>query len=303
MRRKRRAPSRLVGRYFALIALLIIAISLLVQSLRPGDRATASDGLQVLYVLRGQAAVACGVDAQAAPIGARERAALTDGCTVTTGPGAEAALSVDHGRVLLVLGPNAVYAQGAVERRQIGRTLRVAATVEQGKITGWVDGGPLDSASVMLQVGPAEVYCGGGLFEAVANDANSARMAVYVGEARASVGRHAATLAAGQEAGLMRDSAITPLQTAGEAPQRPDLPDDLLAAPTSTPRAVQGATATQTPAQAWQLYTVQPDDTLSTIAEAHGLTWQQLWEANRDEVPDPQLLMAGQTLRIPARGD
>ena len=189
MRRKRRAPSRLVGRYFALIALLIIAISLLVQSLRPGDRATASDGLQVLYVLRGQAAVACGVDAQAAPIGARERAALTDGCTVTTGPGAEAALSVDHGRVLLVLGPNAV-TSGAVERRSGARWRRQRSS----------GGSPVGSTAASRQ---RQRHATGGLprciaaaaCQAVANDANSAH-GRHVGEARLRWAPRA-TLAAG----------------------------------------------------------------------------------------------------------
>mgnify|MGYP000880246833 FL=1 len=306
MKRRRRTPNRMVGRYFALIALLIIAVSLLVQSLRPNQRETGATSQPTLYVTRGQASVACGADAQAASLGARERATLSADCSVRTGPGAEAALSFDHGRVLLLLGPNAIYTQGPIERRQIGRTLRVKGALPQGKGTCWVDHGALEGASVLLQVGPAEIYSSAGLFEVVGHDAESARLAVYAGEVRSSVGRHAATLSAGQEAGLVRDRLITPLNTAGEAPTRPDLPGDLLAMPTSTPPPTGqgiGADAVTTPQETWQLYTVQPDDTLSTIAEAHGITWQALWEANCDAVPDPQFLMAGQTLRIPTSAD
>jgi nucleoid-associated protein YgaU len=49
-------------------------------------------------------------------------------------------------------------------------------------------------------------------------------------------------------------------------------------------------------------YTVHPGDCLWTIAEAccgGGLAWRQLWEENRDTVPDPGLLYAGQELRLP----
>jgi nucleoid-associated protein YgaU len=47
-------------------------------------------------------------------------------------------------------------------------------------------------------------------------------------------------------------------------------------------------------------YTVRPGDWLSTVARAHGVTWQQLWSVNRDRVTDPDLIYPGQRLRLPA---
>lgn len=45
-------------------------------------------------------------------------------------------------------------------------------------------------------------------------------------------------------------------------------------------------------------YIVQHGQTLASIAAARGTTWQQIWSANRDALPDPDLVMAGQSLRL-----
>ncbi len=50
-------------------------------------------------------------------------------------------------------------------------------------------------------------------------------------------------------------------------------------------------------------YTVQPGDTLWGIAAAHygdGVQWQRIYEANRDIVSDPALILVGQQLTLPA---
>lgn len=49
-------------------------------------------------------------------------------------------------------------------------------------------------------------------------------------------------------------------------------------------------------------YTVVSGDTLWKIAKAElgfGSDWPKLWEANRDQVPDPDLIFPGQVLIIP----
>ncbi len=47
-------------------------------------------------------------------------------------------------------------------------------------------------------------------------------------------------------------------------------------------------------------YTVQPGDTLSTIAQNHGVSggWRQLWAENQDSVKNPNLIFAGNQLHI-----
>ena len=49
-----------------------------------------------------------------------------------------------------------------------------------------------------------------------------------------------------------------------------------------------------------EIYTVQPGDSLSKIATKYkGVTWQKIFEANRDQIKNPDLIHPGQKLRIP----
>lgn len=50
-------------------------------------------------------------------------------------------------------------------------------------------------------------------------------------------------------------------------------------------------------------YTVQRGDTLSHIAQAHygkASQWKRIFEANRDQLDDPDRIQPGQVLKIPA---
>lgn len=64
-------------------------------------------------------------------------------------------------------------------------------------------------------------------------------------------------------------------------------------------------TAATTPAQSTDssgTYTVQPGDTLSSIANQYGVSWQDLWQANTSTVSDPNVITAGQVLNLPGSG-
>jgi LysM repeat protein len=45
---------------------------------------------------------------------------------------------------------------------------------------------------------------------------------------------------------------------------------------------------------------VQPGDSLSSIAAKNGTTWEELYEANKDQISDPKVIHAGQTLKLPS---
>ncbi|WP_298739582.1 LysM peptidoglycan-binding domain-containing protein [uncultured Chitinophaga sp.] len=50
-----------------------------------------------------------------------------------------------------------------------------------------------------------------------------------------------------------------------------------------------------------QVYEVKSGDSLSKIAKNYpGLTWQQIYEANKDQIKDPNLIHPGQKLKIPS---
>ena len=46
-------------------------------------------------------------------------------------------------------------------------------------------------------------------------------------------------------------------------------------------------------------YTVEAGDNLSKIGEKYGITWQQIFEANKDTISNPDLIHPGQELKIP----
>lgn len=47
-------------------------------------------------------------------------------------------------------------------------------------------------------------------------------------------------------------------------------------------------------------YTVQSGDSLSKIGSNYGVSWQQIFEANRDKLDDPDKIFPGQELTIPS---
>ena len=46
-------------------------------------------------------------------------------------------------------------------------------------------------------------------------------------------------------------------------------------------------------------YTVQAGDSLSKIGSRYGVSWQKIFEANRDKLDDPDEIQPGQELTIP----
>ena len=46
-------------------------------------------------------------------------------------------------------------------------------------------------------------------------------------------------------------------------------------------------------------YTVVAGDNLSKIGQKYGVTWQQIFEANKDIIKDPDMIHPGQELKIP----
>ena len=47
-------------------------------------------------------------------------------------------------------------------------------------------------------------------------------------------------------------------------------------------------------------YTIQSGDTLSKIGSNYGVSWQSIYEANRDKIDDPDKIFPGQEITIPS---
>ena len=54
------------------------------------------------------------------------------------------------------------------------------------------------------------------------------------------------------------------------------------------------------PEAAENTYTVQSGDNLSKIGTKYGVSWQKIYEANRDKLNDPDKIYPGQELTIPS---
>jgi nucleoid-associated protein YgaU len=50
-----------------------------------------------------------------------------------------------------------------------------------------------------------------------------------------------------------------------------------------------------------QEYTVKSGDSLSKIGAHFGVSWQKIFEANKDQIKDPDKIFPGQKLRIPGK--
>ena len=50
-----------------------------------------------------------------------------------------------------------------------------------------------------------------------------------------------------------------------------------------------------------ETYTVKSGDSLSKIGQHFGVSWQKIFEANKDQIKDPDKIFPGQTLRIPRK--
>jgi len=49
-----------------------------------------------------------------------------------------------------------------------------------------------------------------------------------------------------------------------------------------------------------EIYEIKPGDSLSKIAQKYtGMTWQKIYEANKDVIKDPNKIFPGQKIKIP----
>jgi nucleoid-associated protein YgaU len=60
-------------------------------------------------------------------------------------------------------------------------------------------------------------------------------------------------------------------------------------------------TSAQEAKAAFQEYVVVKGDSLSKIGQKYGVSWQEIFEANKDQIKDPDLIQPGWKLKIPAK--
>lgn len=65
--------------------------------------------------------------------------------------------------------------------------------------------------------------------------------------------------------------------------------------------AMAGAAAGAAMGDQQTIYEVQKGDTLSGIGKRFGVPWREIYDANRDQIKDPDMIHVGWKLRIPKK--
>ncbi len=279
-----------------------------------------------IVVVGGEAVVSradAGVDP---PLRTGASALMQRGDEVRTGAEGRARLTFSGGEVVELGHNTRVAILELHETRATGPSLShglvVFLALEEGQVTTRIRHMLFQGSRFVIETRVATVEARGTLFECQVIDKERIRVAVHEGVVTVSMGEQELQLEAGQgvvaRLGQPLTSSVVPTlvpdadtplasEAAAEAPSATKMPTltDLqktLFPPVITPTRpgdvpVQGVT--DGVLGVGKTYTVQPGDTLFSIARSQGVSWEALWQANRDILASPELIHPGQTLRIP----
>jgi len=293
-------PSRRLGPWLLLAAVLLVGYAALRQA---GPNLTQAAG--ELAVHAGSVSVG-GSQGSARPyVNAGSVTRVSAGDELHTDSGARAELVLGGGD-LLMLGPSTKLTVLEMARRGTSQALHASLALVEGEVTANIRGAVVGGTDLSLDTPVATITAESGTVRCVVLDRDTVSVAVHQGSAIVSMGAQEVTLSAGQmlEARLGEelvaiDAVLPTLSWSGDSVQAAV---EAATATLTEPQQTRYAIATPTrPGDGMDSYTVQRGDTLYSIARAHGLDWETLWEANQDLLASPSLIKEGQTLHIPAR--
>lgn len=288
------------GSLLLLAAVALVGLALL-RRLSPSLTQAAGE----LAVHAGSVSVG-GTEGEVRPfVEAGSVARVSAGDEVRTGSGSRAELALGAGDILF-LGPGTKLTILEMTRRGTSQALYVSLALVEGEVIARIHGALVGGTELRLDTPVATITSQSGTLRCAVVDRDTASVAVHEGSATVSMGAQEVTLTAGQllEARLGAelvpiDAALPTLSWPGRSVQAAvEAPPATLTEPQKTRYAI--ATPTRLD-EGQSTYVVQRGDTLYSIARDHGLDWETLWEANKDQLASPSLIKVGQTLRIPAR--
>lgn len=186
----------------------------------------------------------------------------------------------------------------------LSRALVVSLALHQGRSLTRIRHVLFQGSRFEIETRVATVEARGTVFRCDVLDKDHVYVAAHEGVVQVSMGAESLELQAGQElhARLGQPLAAGPLT-------QPLVPDagspstpPTSGAPTLTDRQktlFPPAITPTRPGDALGSYTVKQGDTLYSIARQFNLSWQALWDANKDILSSPELIRSGQELRIP----
>lgn len=262
-----------------------------------------------LHVLQGQAIVTRADAGDDPPYVAGASTRLQRGDRVHLASEAQGELVFGEGEVM-TLSDGAELLIQELHRSPLARSLVAMLALESGKTYTRLRHLQQDM-QFTLETRIATVQVGSTAFACDVLSKDHIWVAVHQGAVTVSMGEQSLPLQAGQGVDVRLGQPLTltgapPAPTALPiaSPIEPAAPTPLSAAPTATLTELQQtlfppARTPTRPGDDLVTYTVQPGDTLYSIAQRYGLSWEALWQANKVALPQPEQLRAGQKLIIP----
>ena len=300
--RTTRGSSR--GRRSGSLLLVALAMIALVGAANwVGNRGKAQPTTATLLVLDGRATVARADAGTDPPLLSGQSTTLQQGDEVRTEVESKAKLTLSGGETI-ELGSETLLGILELYQSALSRALVVDLNLEQGTTLTRIRHTLLGGMQFAIETRVASVRVRGTVFQCDVLNKNAIYVAAYDGVVNVSMGEQSLDLQTGQ---AVRAELQQPLvATALTKPMPADSPSETTAAPTIAPtlsnweKTAFPAIVTPTrPGDDERLYTVQAGDTLYSIAREAGVGWEEIWKANQDVLPKPELIRPGQTLRIP----
>lgn len=217
------------------------------------------------------------------------------------------------------LGPGTHVALLEVSQRPMAGAVRARLALHAGSALARLGEAPA-SAELIIETTAVTVATEGGVVLCQALATSHAQVAVYEGSAAVSMGEQSVHLAVGEGVDAQLGQPFAPVAVLQPAPTAVAIPHETVVAATATltdrektlfppvvtptrpgdppPPTSDVSTPSGDGTTIW--YTVAKGDTLYSIARQYGVTWEAIWEANREALPKPEMLQVGQQLRIPS---
>jgi hypothetical protein len=312
-------------RPIALILVLLAALAAMVAVQWLRTRHTSLPTTARLVVVGGEAIVSRADADTDRPLRAGASTTMQRGDEVRTGAGARARLTFSGGEVVELEGNTRIAILDLYEM-PVSRSLVVSLALEEGQVLTRIRHMLLQGSRFTIETRVATVEARGTLFECQVVDKERIRVAVHEGIVTVSMGEQQLQLQAGEGVVAHLGQPLAPMvvptllapgldappvfeagagtPSATKVPTLTDLQKTLFP-PVITPTRPGDTPHPATPAvdEIWGIgrtYTVQPGDTLYSIARSQGVSWEALWQANRDILASPELIHPGQKLRVPA---
>ena len=301
----RRQPRSVPTRRPLSLPLAVLALVAVIGALNwLSSRNAIVPTMATVAVLSGEVRIARADAGESPSLSVGETSTLQSADEITTGPDAIVRVTFDGGDTI-ELGGDTCLGILEMHKSPVSRALNVTLALERGTTLTRIRPALVGSTRFAIETRVASITVKGSVFQCDLIDKNHAYVAVYDGVVSVSMGEQTLDLQTGQALHAQLGQTLVPLVLTNALPAEMASSEQ---SPSATPEPTtrfQGAfPPIVTPTRPGdlpnvQLYTVQEGDTLYSIAQMFGVSWDTIWELNRGALARPELIRPGQQLRVP----